>query len=176
MGVFASVASGGFFFAALNNLALQMFQPITVNDKKTRRATLPEGAFTFLGYTFCRQYSRRTGSAYLGPRPAVKKISKLCSAISELTDRRTCPREVSEQVAYLNQRLKGWANYFCLGPVVRVYGIVMKHARRRLRRWLCAKHKVRSRKYARYPLKYLHEQLHLVELRPKATGLLWAKA
>ena len=42
---------------------------LTVNEKKTRRATLPGDAFTFLGYTFCRQYSRRTGAAYLGCRP-----------------------------------------------------------------------------------------------------------
>jgi RNA-directed DNA polymerase len=149
---------------------------LTVNEKKTRRSHLPEDAFTFLGYTFCRQYSRRTGRAYVGPRPAIKKIRALCRDISELTDRQTCLRAVSEQVAYLNRKLTGWANYFCLGPAVRVYDIVMQHARRRLRRWLCAKHKVRSREYARYPNAYLHEHLHLVQLRPKATGLLWAKA
>jgi RNA-directed DNA polymerase len=93
---------------------------LTVNDKKTRRATLPDGAFTFLGYTCCRQYSRRTGAAYLGCRPAVKKIRKLCGDLSEGTDRRTCLRDVSEIVVQLNQRLRGWANYFRLGPKVRV--------------------------------------------------------
>jgi len=144
---------------------------LTVNEKKTRRSRLPEDAFTFLGYTFCRQYSRRTGRAYLGPRPAIKKIRALCRGISELTDRQTCLREVSEQVAYLNQKIIGWANYFCLGPAIRVYGIVMKHARRRLRRWLCVKHKVRSRKYARYPKDYLHDQLHLVRLGVKAPSV-----
>jgi group II intron reverse transcriptase/maturase len=149
---------------------------LTVNEKKTRRSHLPEDAFTFLGYTFCRQYSRRTGAAYLGPRPAVKKIRALCRGISELTDRRTCLREVENEVTYLNRRLVGWANYFWLGPAVRVYGIVTKHARRRLRRWLCAKHKVRSRKYARYPNEYLHDQLHLVQLGVKGHRLLWAKA
>jgi RNA-directed DNA polymerase len=144
---------------------------LTVNEKKTRRATLPADAFTFLGYTFCRQYSRRTGAAYLGPRPAVKRIRGLCRGISELTDRQTCLREVGTEVAYLNRKLTGWANYFCLGPAVRVYGIVMKHARRRLRRWLCAKHKVRSRRYARYPNAYLHDQLHLVLLGAKASSV-----
>jgi group II intron reverse transcriptase/maturase len=147
---------------------------LTVNEKKTRRATLPEDAFTFLGYTFCRQYSHRkdkAGKAYLGPRPAIKKIRGLCRGISELTDRQTCLREVPTQVAYLNRKIVGWANYFCLGPAVRVYGIVMKHARRRLRRWLCAKHKVRSREYARYPNDYLHDQLHLVRLGGKASSV-----
>lgn len=149
---------------------------LTVNEKKTRRCHLPEDAFTFLGYTFCRQYSRRTGGAYLGPRPALKKIRKLCRDISELTDRRTCLRATSEMVANLNQKLRGWANYFCLGPKVRVYDIVMKHARRRLRRWLCAKHKVRRGEYARFPNEYLHDQLHLVQLGAKASGVPSAKA
>jgi RNA-directed DNA polymerase len=74
-------------------------------------------------------------------------------------------------VAYLNRKIVGWANYFCLGPVVRVYGIVMKHARRRLRRWLSAKHKVRSRVYARYPNEYLHDWLHLVRLGAQAPSV-----
>ena len=149
---------------------------LTVNNKKTRRATLPEGAFTFLSYTFCRQYSRRTGAAYLGCRPAVKKIRKLCGDISALTDRRMCLRAVSEIVDKLNRKIRGWANYFCLGPKVRVYAIVMRHARRRLRRWLCAKHKVQDRKHTRYPDRYLHHQLQLLPLDGLAQRLLKAKA
>lgn len=147
---------------------------LTVNEKKTRRSRLPEDAFTFLGYTFCRQYSRRTGKegkAYLGPRPAIKKIRALCRGISEMTDRRMGLLDVADVVANLNRKIVGWANYFCLGPVVRVYDIVMQHARRRLRRWLCVKHKVRSREYARYPNEYLHDQLHLVRLSAKALSV-----
>jgi hypothetical protein len=37
--------------------------------------------------------------------------------------------------------LSGWANYFCLGPVSKAFSAVDCHARRRLRRWLCDKHK-----------------------------------
>jgi hypothetical protein len=147
---------------------------LTVNEKKTRRCSLPEETFTFLGYTFGRRYSRRTGQAYIGPAPATKKVLKLCRSLSERTDRRTCLRDTEELVGTLNLVLRGWANYFCLGPVVRVYEVVMKHARRRLRRWLCAKHKVRGREYARFPNAYLHEQLGLIQLRVRGQNLLWA--
>jgi group II intron reverse transcriptase/maturase len=147
---------------------------LTVNEQKTRRCRLPEGTFTFLGYTFGRHYSRQTGGAYLGPRPALKKVRKLCREVSELTDRRTCQSEAGERVTKLNQKLNGWANYFCLGPVVRVYEVVMKHVRRRLRRWLCRKHKVRTGEYARFPNGYLHERLGLVQLRVTGRNLLWA--
>jgi len=147
---------------------------LTVNEQKTRRCQLPEDTFTFLGYTFGRHYSHRTGGAYIGPRPAVKKIRKLCREISELTDRRMCLRDAEDEVRTLNQKLNGWANYFCLGPVVRAYDIVMKHTRRRLRRWLCKKHNVRHGKIARFPDEYLHDQLGLVQLGAKQHRQLWA--
>jgi len=147
---------------------------LTVNEKKTRRCDLPEDKFTFLGYTFGRRYSRRTGRPYIGPAPAAAKVQRLCRNLSERTDRRTCFMAVSDKVAKLNLLLKGWANYFGLGTVVRTYEIVMKHARRRLRRWLCEKFGVRTRQYARYSKKYLHEELGLIQLRRAQQSLLWA--
>jgi hypothetical protein len=56
---------------------------LTVNEQKTRRSHLPADAFTFLGYTFGRHHSRQTGGSYLGPRPALAKVRKLCRTISE---------------------------------------------------------------------------------------------
>jgi len=149
---------------------------LTVNERKTRRSTLPEDTFTFLGYTFGRHYSPRTGQSYLGPRPALKKLRKLCREISELTDRRTCQRDALEEVRKLNQKLNGWVNYFCLGTVVQVYEIVQKHVRRRLRQWLCFKHKVRTKAYGRFPTEYLHDRLGLVQLLAKPHRLPWANA
>jgi len=46
---------------------------LTVNEEKTRICKVPEGEFDFLGYTFGRMYSARTGQARLGYRPSKKK-------------------------------------------------------------------------------------------------------
>ena len=39
---------------------------LTVNEEKTRICKVPEGEFTFLGYSFGLMHSARTGKAYLG--------------------------------------------------------------------------------------------------------------
>jgi exonuclease III len=147
---------------------------LTVNETKTRICRLPEEAFDFLGYTFGRQYSMRNGRAYLGRKPAKKKIRRLCGEISAATDRRTTWQDVRELVADLNAKLRGWSNYFSVGTVVPAYETIMKHTRRRLRRWLGVKHKVRGSVDARYSSAYLHEELGLHLLPGCTTG--WKRA
>ena len=44
----------------------------------------------------------------------------------------------------INGKLVGWANYFSLGPVSKAYHAIEQYTKRRLRRWLCHKHKVRE--------------------------------
>src|SRR6266478_8127560 len=45
---------------------------LKVNEEKTRICKVPEGEFDFLGYSFGRMYSARTGQARLGYRPSKK--------------------------------------------------------------------------------------------------------
>jgi RNA-directed DNA polymerase len=148
---------------------------LTVNEKKTRLAVLPGETFNFLGYTFGRCYSIRTGRPYVGPKPSKGKVQQICREASALTDRRWYWKDVSQLVASLNARLGGWANYFCLGPVQKAYRIVDKHVRKRMRQWLCGKHRVPGMGYTRYPDEYLHEQLGLIQLLGRPHRLLWAK-
>jgi RNA-directed DNA polymerase len=140
---------------------------LTVNETKTRLCSLPEGSFDFLGYTFGRCFSYRTGRAYLGASPSRKKIAKLCDAIRELTPRRGTGRDEEYVVGKLNQKLVGWANYFSVGAVSKAYGMVNYHVTNRLRRWLCAKHRVRGPGYSRYPDAFLYQKLGLYQLRSK---------
>ena len=67
---------------------------------------------------------------------------RICAAISEATGRDQTLLDRQVVVAKLNRTMIGWANYFCLGPVSKAYRAVDQHARKRLRQWLCAKHKV----------------------------------
>ncbi len=109
---------------------------LTVNEKKTRLCRLSEGTFTFLGFTFGRQVSWKTGRAYVAPAPAERKIRAICERISTVTSRQTTGRDTAEQVARLNRLLRGWANYFRLGYVTRAWQVVQQHACRRFRWWI----------------------------------------
>jgi len=149
---------------------------LTVNETKTKICCLPEETFDFLGYTFGRCYSPRTGRAYLGTRPSQKKIRRICESISEQTRRRFVFQEPEMMVARLNRQLRGWANYFRLGPVDKAYRAVDGHVTKRLRQWLCAKHKESGRGTARFPDQYLYETLGLIRLPNLARNFPWAKA
>ena len=149
---------------------------LTVNEKKTRLCRLPEETFDFLGYTIGRCYSAKTGRAYLGTKPSAKKVRRICDAISERTGRHTTLLSVEKMVAHLNRMLVGWANYFCLGPVSPAYRAIDQHVRRRLRQWLCAKHKVPGPGEARFPDKYLYQTLRLAKLASRTQTVSRAKA
>ncbi len=149
---------------------------LTVNERKTRLCRLPEETFDFLSYTIGRCYSPRTGGAYLTPKPSEKKVQRLVRAISASTGRKSLRLDEEEMVVRLNRQLLGWANYFRLGPVTKVYARVNRHVCDRLRRWLCRKHKVSGRGYGPYPDRVLHQEMGLVDLLGIPRSLLWASA
>jgi RNA-directed DNA polymerase len=148
---------------------------LTVNETKTRVAKLPEEKFDFLGYTFGRCYSPKTGRAYLGTLPAKKRVIRICQAISDETGRNQTPLDQEAVVTKLNQMMNGWANYFCLGPVSHAYRAIERHARKRLRQWLCAKHKVSRASTGRFPDERLHDRFGLVRLTERTHSFSWAK-
>jgi RNA-directed DNA polymerase len=147
---------------------------LTVNETKTRVCKLPEEKFDFLGYTFGRCYSPQTGRAYLGTVPSKKRVVRICEAISSETGRNKTLLDQQTVVGTLNRMMIGWANYFCLGPVSKAYRAVERHARKRLRQWLCAKHKVSWPATKRFPEAGIHDVLGLVRLTPRTRSFPWA--
>ena len=95
---------------------------LTVNEEKTRICKVPEGKFDFLGYTFGRMYSARTGKAYLGYRPSRKSIKRMVENVHALTVRAGTWQETTGLVKKLNRTLRGWANYFEVGTVTKRTG------------------------------------------------------
>jgi len=147
---------------------------LTINEAKTRVCHLPEEKFDFLGYTFGRCYSPETGRSYIGTVPSKKRIIRICAAIRAETGRNKTPLDQEAVVGTLNRMMIGWANYFCLGPVSQAYRAVERHARKRLRQWLCAKHNLSWPATHRFSDVALHDVLGLVRLTTRTRSFPWA--
>jgi group II intron reverse transcriptase/maturase len=149
---------------------------LTVNETKTHVCRLPAESFDFLGYTFGRMYSPRTGGAYLGARPARKKVVAFCRQINDLAA--TVPIFVRPEalVYQMNQKIRGWANYFSYGTITRSYQTVHRHICHRVRRWLRRKFALPGQRYYDHPDSYLEETLGLLNPLKLPRRFSWAKA
>ena len=156
--------------------ALMKRLKLPMNVEKTRCCRLPEVSMTFLGYRIGRNYRRDTGRAYIGTRPSAASVQSICRRVSELTTRRDVSLPPAVVVARLNRLLVGWADYFTLGQVRPAYAAIDQHATRRLRQWLCRKHKVWSGEGVRFPDERLWQAYGLAHLSVRAPSFPWATA
>ena len=144
--------------------------------RKTRCLRCPEDSFDFLGYRIGRIHRPTGKGSYIGTRPSKASVQSICRKVSELTTPRYGPRSPELVVERLNRTIIGWANYFSLGYVSPAYSAVNQHATRRLRHWLCRKHKVSNGGFVRLPNVRLWNDYGLVNLTQKTMGLPSAKA
>jgi hypothetical protein len=124
---------------------------LTVNEEKTRICKVPEGEFDFLGYTFGRMFSAKTGQARIAYRPSKKSIQRAVEKVHALTDRSGAWQETTTLVGKVNRML-----------LSKAYRALDAYAAVRLRRWLRSKHKVRRRRGGSYPLSHLYGHFGLV--------------
>ena len=147
---------------------------LTVNERKTRLAKLPEDSLDFLGYTIGRFYGRN-GQSYIGTRPSKKAVRKLLLRIHEETSSQWNWQLPDKRIHEINRVLRGWCGYFNQGPVAQIYWLIRRYVERRFRRWLMRREQRHGTGYKRYPDAYLYETLGLYQLPTSRVAVLNAK-
>jgi group II intron reverse transcriptase/maturase len=98
---------------------------LQVNEGKTRLCRVPEETFDFLGYSFGRLYSPKTGKPRIGHRPSKRSIRRAVAEVRTLTAHHTTWRGIEETVIRLNRLLRGWSNHFSVGTTSPAYQALM---------------------------------------------------
>lgn len=173
---FVICCSGNAFEAMIAMRQLMGRLRLTINEEKTHYCRVPRQHFDFLGYTFGRYYPPYSGRAYLSARPSKRSVRRQIESIREKTAKQRTLLPAEQIVTELNDGLRGWANYFALGPVEDAYRAIESCVTRRLRRWLCIKHEIRGSGCYRFTDQYLHDTLGLVRIRDLVHHLPWANA
>ena len=101
---------------------------------------------------------------------------RICQAISGESGLNKTQLDHQIIVTQLNRMMNGWANYFCLGPVSKAYRAIELHARKRLRQWLCAKHKATWPANGKFPEASLHDKFGLIRLTERTRSFSRAKS
>jgi RNA-directed DNA polymerase len=143
---------------------------LELNEQKTTVKQARTEAFEFLGYTFTMLHSYKTGVRYPGAIPSQKASHRLKQDLRVWLTR-TNPRPTAEIVATLNQKLRGWANYFRYGSVQRVRGNLEQFVYQRVRGFLRRRHQVQTRANRRFSRQYVFGELGVVALTALDRGV-----
>ena len=94
---------------------------LKLNEEKSRIVDAREGSFDFLGFTFCRKRSSRTGKVITLVEPSQKSEQRFRDEVRELTKRWSHYLPEKEVWDRVNRYVRGWVNYFHLHNSVQVF-------------------------------------------------------
>ncbi len=139
---------------------------LSLSEEKTRVTTAAEG-FDFLGFRFCRSYSKAHGKdvTHFFPTPeATKRARERVRRVLKTGQGRGDSLE--QMVEDINYGLRGWAAYYAHTHASRAFDGLQVYANNRLRRHL-RRRRQRSGlgRYKGMPDRFLYEKLGLAYIR-----------
>ena len=117
---------------------------LELNEDKTHLLFADEEDFDFLGYTFGRDYYRKTGRWYLAAKPSAKSVKSLKERVKRILG----PSNKANWdfvKGKLNQLLSGWANYYSYGSRLLAYRSIDQYVYDAISRFIRRRKKISSR-------------------------------
>jgi hypothetical protein len=112
---------------------------LTLNERKTRVCKSPEEEFSFLGFTFGRQYTME-GQAYVGMTVADAKVEQHREKLRAMTGSDQTCLAAETLVGNLNRTIRGFWNYFSIGTQAQARTQMEKYTYDRMKSWMKRKH------------------------------------
>jgi RNA-directed DNA polymerase len=137
---------------------------LTLNEQKTSIRNARKERFDFLGYTFGPHISRRTGREHINCSPSKKSVNRVRQSVAEHLK----PGNVGswEEVRNrLNQKLRGWKEYFGQGIPWKAYEALDAHVDERVRHFLRRRHKVSSQGTRQFSTQRIFGELGVFRLQ-----------
>jgi RNA-directed DNA polymerase len=137
---------------------------LEINESKTSVKQARSESFDFLGYTFKRMWSYKNGKSYPGATPSEKAVRRFKENVRFQLHRANV-NPIEEVVERLNRTLRGWANYFRYGSVLRVRQKLDRFVCERIRYFLRRRTKSSTHGVRRYPWTHVFGELGVVSLQ-----------
>jgi len=139
---------------------------LTLSEEKTRVTTAANG-FNFLGFRFCRDYSKRHGKdvTHFFPTPeATKRARQRVRTVLKTGQGKGL--SLSQMVEQINYGLRGWSAYYAHTHASEAFDELQVYANQRLRRHLRRRrHSSGLGRYKEMPDRFLYEKLGLAYIR-----------
>jgi group II intron reverse transcriptase/maturase len=147
---------------------------LTLNESKTKIVDAHEGKFDFLGFSFWRARSKKTGNYYAHVQPSKKSLQNIKDRVTKLTKRVRTVKPLEGVVNEVNSTVRGWVGYFHFRNCAKSLAQIKRHVEERLLTHLRRRHKVRDRNagYIKFPSRLLYEKYRLYKV-PTSAG--WTK-
>lgn len=133
---------------------------LTLQEGKTKVVDPEKESFDFLGFSYKKEKSKRTGNKTTYIWPAQKAERDILRKVKEITERKRT-QDIGEIVKVLNPVIRGWVNYYKIGNSSKKFGKVKYYIGKRVRKCMRKGRQKSGYGYKEYPESYLYQKLGL---------------
>lgn len=134
---------------------------LTVNEEKTQVLDARRRSFAFLGFSFRRETSAKTGRLITLVEPSKRAEQRFRDEVRGLTARRTHCLPQQQVIEGVNRYVQGWVNYFHVHNSTRVFARQRFFLEQRMRKYLQKRRQTKGFGYRRWPAARLYRELGL---------------
>jgi RNA-directed DNA polymerase len=134
------------------------------NEAKTRMVDARLDSFDFVGFSFTRKISYRSGRMITLTQPSPKSERRFREQVRALTARWTHGRPQQEVMDRVNRYVAGWVNYFHVHNSTRVFARLRYFLERRMLKYLRERRQLKGFRSSQWPATRLYKEFGMVTI------------